>query len=1634
MGTSCRVFAPVFIFMCMFAISHSALAMNESPQTFTLDGRLFQTGTTKPLLDPNIAIKVQILNPNGTCLLYEEQQTLNTATTDGYFHINVGSDTGSAKRTATDPARTMNQIFQNISNITAANVPGQSCAGGAYSPAAGAVRYFRIIVTPSTTNVADTLSPDIVLDSTPVAMVAQSVQGLERSGILQVNNSGSTVLTQANLEALFTTPAYANLQAILGGNFMKTDSSGAALPSYAANPAGAANGDIWFDSTTSQIKYQTAGGVQTVGAGGTGISSLTVGSSMSVNGTVAGTISSAGTIDLTNTGIAAGTYTKLTVDTKGRATAGTVSLVEGDIPNLTSAGKVSGNTITAGTISGSASINTTGNLITTGTVSGLNVQATNLRVYNSANYVQLSAPALGGNVNLTLPTTDGNPNEFLKTDGSGVLSWASASITSSDVTAALGYTPLNAAATFSGDVSGTYSATTVDRIKGKALTAATVSGQMMIYNGTQWVNSVVSGDATLAYDGILSLNKVPVSKGGTNSTTFGNNRIIASNGTGTALIDFSCSLNQVISFDASGNAVCAAVSSLGGYILNGGNTTGADISIGTNDNKALNFKTNNTLAMTISQGGNVGIGISTPTSQLHNKKTDTSTSGTVVLFKNQLDANPSASSTASFTSFSNKLYQNTNSTGALTGIDNYVGVVKDATTVIVDSNSTMVQFLANVTSLYGSKSYLDNFGSGTVDSAYGFHSSIEKASAGPITNAYGVYSEITTTFGAPPGNAYGIYTGPIQGATKYSFYASDSSAPSFFAGSIGIGTSTPGSALDVNGAMTAQGMSSAPAVSVSNTGRIYYDYSANKFKVSQNGAAYVDLVSSGGITSLGGQTGATQTLAISVDNSVAAPTISSATNAHTWKIPMASNAGTTAGLLNKTDYDLFVAKLGTTTSFAGDVSGAYNATSVDKIKGKAITAGSVSGQMMIYDGTAWNNAVMSGDATLSYAGQLTLNKVPVSKGGTNATTFGNNRIIASNGTGTALVDFTCSLNQVISFDASGNSVCANVTSLSAGILNGGNSTGADISIGTNDNKAIYFKANNTIAMTISQSGKINIGGKADPVTALQVANSAAFAISTPAQLMMWQYKDTTGAPQIIGNWDVADAWGIGTVNTTEKRIRIGIVNPNTALTPMIWQGTQDLILETPLLNVTNGGSSYFNGQVGIGTKTPSTSLDISGAMTAQGMSTAPSVSPTNTGRIYYDYAANKFKVSQNGGAYIDLVSTATGILNGGNTTGADISIGTNDTKALNIKANNLIAMTISQSGDIGIGTTAPGAPVDINHVSYPLSSTNGILAVSSNDAYGIDKGGTLSFGGNAAAGTSMYSFGIMGGFKENGTSGSTAGYLAFATPANGALPTEKMRISSAGNVGIGTNSPSTALDVSGAINLNGIAAPAISSANQGRIYFDRSTGKFKVSQNGAAYADLVGGGAGSGFANGGNAFGADASLGTTDNKTLSIITNNTTAMTISQGGSVGIGVTSPVEKLEVNGNIKATELILSSDRNLKTNILPLENSLQKILSLSGVRYHWRCEDYPERNFDHIEHMGLIAQEVAAIYPDLVHGKEGNMAVDYTGLIAPMIEAIKEQNQHVVSLQNEVSKLKAINAKQESMLLMLMKRVEKLEQK
>lgn len=125
-------------------------------------------------------------------------------------------------------------------------------------------------------------------------------------------------------------------------------------------------------------------------------------------------------------------------------------------------------------------------------------------------------------------------------------------------------------------------------------------------------------------------------------------------------------------------------------------------------------------------------------------------------------------------------------------------------------------------------------------------------------------------------------------------------------------------------------------------------------------------------------------------------------------------------------------------------------------------------------------------------------------------------------------------------------------------------------------------------------------------------------------------------------------------------------------------------------------------------------------------------------------------------------------------------------------------------------------------------------------------------------------------------------------------------------------------------------------------------------------------------------------------------------------GYVGIGITNPGYKLDVqggdinaSGSVRAAGVALTSDRRWKRNISPLKNSIEKIKRLSGVSYEWAISDYPEKYFSNKKQLGVIAQDVQTVFPELVsEDSEGYLSVNYPALIAPLIEAFKSQQKEI----------------------------------
>ncbi len=144
-----------------------------------------------------------------------------------------------------------------------------------------------------------------------------------------------------------------------------------------------------------------------------------------------------------------------------------------------------------------------------------------------------------------------------------------------------------------------------------------------------------------------------------------------------------------------------------------------------------------------------------------------------------------------------------------------------------------------------------------------------------------------------------------------------------------------------------------------------------------------------------------------------------------------------------------------------------------------------------------------------------------------------------------------------------------------------------------------------------------------------------------------------------------------------------------------------------------------------------------------------------------------------------------------------------------------------------------------------------------------------------------------------------------------------------------------------------------------------------------------------------------------------------------------------------NCNVLASNIAVASDSRFKTDITPLENSLQTITSLSPVSYkllprfgekafggNGVPDDIPsgglsEKDLRDIEyfnnfhkslendgpHFGFLAQEVKEIYPELVHtDKDGYMYIDYIGMIPLLVNAIGELNAQIEELKTENSQL------------------------
>ncbi len=118
------------------------------------------------------------------------------------------------------------------------------------------------------------------------------------------------------------------------------------------------------------------------------------------------------------------------------------------------------------------------------------------------------------------------------------------------------------------------------------------------------------------------------------------------------------------------------------------------------------------------------------------------------------------------------------------------------------------------------------------------------------------------------------------------------------------------------------------------------------------------------------------------------------------------------------------------------------------------------------------------------------------------------------------------------------------------------------------------------------------------------------------------------------------------------------------------------------------------------------------------------------------------------------------------------------------------------------------------------------------------------------------------------------------------------------------------------------------------------------------------------------------------------------------------GANTLILSMDENGDMTiAGNLTENSDARLKENLIAINSVLPKLMQIRGYRYNWKA------SANNKVQIGLIAQEVASIFPELVSVNEaGIQSINYNRFVPLLIECIREQQQNFDLLQARISHL------------------------
>ena len=97
----------------------------------------------------------------------------------------------------------------------------------------------------------------------------------------------------------------------------------------------------------------------------------------------------------------------------------------------------------------------------------------------------------------------------------------------------------------------------------------------------------------------------------------------------------------------------------------------------------------------------------------------------------------------------------------------------------------------------------------------------------------------------------------------------------------------------------------------------------------------------------------------------------------------------------------------------------------------------------------------------------------------------------------------------------------------------------------------------------------------------------------------------------------------------------------------------------------------------------------------------------------------------------------------------------------------------------------------------------------------------------------------------------------------------------------------------------------------------------------------------------------------------------------------------------------AGDLSINSDARLKANIISLGSTLAKVLQIDGKSYTMKKDENKKQK------IGVLAQDIEKVFPELVSESNGIKSVNYQGLIPVLINALKEQDAKMNEQQTEI---------------------------